>query len=83
MKAIKTIFQMYGSFLKITKTIIKLGLILILLLYTSAVVTYILAGIKFDYYPAMSIAQQLSSSACRSVGVLGLGVILFESVINI
>ncbi len=82
MKAVKIMTQVYGDLLKVTKSIIKYGLIFIISVYTIAVVTYLLAGIKFDYYTAVTYAKALADSACRCVAVLGLGVILFEGLAN-
>ena len=82
MKAVKAMTKMYGNFLTVTKRIIKFGLIFIIAVYTMAVVTYLLAGIKFDYYTAMVYARSLVDSACKCVAALGFAVVLFEAAAN-
>lgn len=82
MKAVKAMTKMYGNFLTVTKRIIKYGLIFIIAVYTMAVVTYLLAGIKFDYYTAMVYARSLVDSACKCVAALGFAVVLFEATAN-
>jgi len=82
MKAVKAMTQMYGDFLNITKRIIKYGLVFIIAVYTAAVVTYLLAGIKFDYYTAMVYAKSLVDSACKCVAALGFAVVMFEAAAN-
>lgn len=82
MKAVKAMTKMYGNFLTVTKRIIKFGLIFIIAVYTMAVVTYLLAGIKFDYYTAMVYARSLVDSACKCVAALGFAVVLFEATAN-
>ena len=61
-----------------SKRIIKYVGILILILYTLAVVTYLLAGRGIDYYVALDISQQLMKCINPCIWIAGLGILFFE-----
>ncbi len=68
----------WQSMTKYSKIIIKYGGLFVIAILTAAISFHIIAGNLVDYYTAMDISDQLFKCLNPSVGVIGLGVILFE-----
>lgn len=78
MRTYKMIAEAFGSMSKYSKFILKYGSIYILALVTASWAFNIAAGYFMNYYNAIDISQQLFKCVNPSVGIIGLGIILFE-----
>jgi len=76
----KKIIETFSGMGRHSKLILKYGLLAVLATVTAAVCFYIAAGTLLNYYSAMSIAGQLAGCVNPCLGVICLGIILFESV---
>lgn len=80
MKKIKGISEKLTQISPESKRLIKLGILIFILLYSASLFFYICAGREFEYYFAMRISSELANIIKPSMGIIMLGVILFESV---
>ncbi len=78
MKIYNYISEAMASLNCYSKRVLKFGGIYLLAVVTAAIGFYISAGYLMNYYSAIFISSQLVSCLNPCVGVIGLGVILFE-----
>jgi|LSQX01.1.fsa_nt_gb hypothetical protein len=78
MRTYKNIVETFGCMSKYSKFILKFGAFYVIALATASLAFHIAAGRLTDYYYAMDISQQLFKCVNPSIGIIGLGIILFE-----
>jgi hypothetical protein len=78
MRTYKMIAETFGTMSKYSKFILKYGSVYLLALVTASWAFRIAAGYMMNYYSAMDISEQLFKCVNPSIGIIGLGIILFE-----
>lgn len=79
MNTVKDVLKSIKNLNPYSKFIAKYGTVLIITLYTAAVVTYLIAGRGVDYYLMMKLSEELMECVNPCAAILGLGAILFQA----
>ncbi|MCL2508350.1 MAG: hypothetical protein FWF05_04160 [Oscillospiraceae bacterium] len=75
----KEIVDTFKGMGKFSKIIFKYGLLCVTAIVTAAICFRISAGTLMNYYSAMDIAGQLVKCVNPCLGIICLGIVLFES----
>ena len=75
----KEIIGTFKGISKPSRLILKYGLLTVAAILTAAICFYISAGALLNYYVAMDVAAQLAKCVNPCLGIICLGIVLFES----